>query len=67
MDQMDSLLNSSNIQNIHLLNCCRVLTRVMPFIFESSEHSDWEDRFFWTPRLIEKESVRMNEKKRNDV
>ncbi|KAG1455936.1 hypothetical protein G6F46_007818 [Rhizopus delemar] len=57
MDQMDSLLNSSNIQNIHLLNCCRVLTRVMPFIFESSEHSDWEDRFFWTPRLIEKEST----------
>ncbi|RCI01756.1 hypothetical protein CU098_002251, partial [Rhizopus stolonifer] len=57
MAQMDSLLNSSNVQNIQLLNCCRVLTRIMPFIFESPEHSDWEDSYFWTPRLIEKETA----------
>lgn len=55
---MNSILNSTNTnQNIQLLNCCRILSRVMPFIFESPEHAEWEDRFFWTPRLIERERV----------
>jgi hypothetical protein len=38
----------------HLLNCCRVLTRIMPFVFESPECLEWENKFFWTPRLVEK-------------
>ncbi|KAI8326930.1 high-temperature-induced dauer-formation protein-domain-containing protein [Choanephora cucurbitarum] len=38
----------------HLLNCCRIMTRIMPFVFESPEHTEWEERFFWTPRQVEK-------------
>jgi hypothetical protein len=32
------------------LNCIRVLTRLFPFIFESEELSEWQDRFWWTKR-----------------
>src|SRR6266516_2030266 len=32
------------------LNCIRVLTRVLPFIYEAEHLSDWEDRFFWGVR-----------------
>ncbi|KAI9303824.1 high-temperature-induced dauer-formation protein-domain-containing protein [Cunninghamella echinulata] len=38
----------------HLLNCFRILSRIMPYIYESSEHSEWEDSFFWTPRTVER-------------
>lgn len=48
---MEFILNSSQSDNSHLLNCCRLLTRIMPFIFESSEHIEWENEFFWTPPL----------------
>lgn len=51
MEQMEFILNSSQSDNSHLLNCCRLLTRIMPFIFESSEHIEWENEFFWTPPL----------------
>jgi hypothetical protein len=55
IEQMESILHSTGtVQTIHLLNCCRVLTRVIPFIFESPECSNWEETFFWSPRLIEK-------------
>ncbi|KAI9279142.1 high-temperature-induced dauer-formation protein-domain-containing protein [Sporodiniella umbellata] len=57
MAQMDLLINSPDLQVIQLLNCCRVLTRIMPFIFESPEHANWEKDFFWTPRLIKKETA----------
>lgn len=52
---MYSLLHTTapTVQTIQLLNCCRVLTRIIPFIFESPECSEWEEKFFWTPRLIE--------------
>ena len=33
-----------------ILNCMRILTRVMPFIFEAEHLRDWYDRFFWQPR-----------------
>ncbi|CAO3615224.1 unnamed protein product [Mucor hiemalis] len=47
-------LNSKGPAQIsHLLNCCRVLTRIMPFIFESPECIEWEKKFFWTPRIVE--------------
>ncbi|RUS19921.1 high-temperature-induced dauer-formation protein-domain-containing protein [Endogone sp. FLAS-F59071] len=39
---------SSSNASLQLLNCVRVLTRIMPFIFESEELSEWEDHFFWT-------------------
>lgn len=31
------------------------MTRLMPFIFESSECLQWEESFFWSPRQQEKE------------
>ncbi|KAF2208503.1 hypothetical protein CERZMDRAFT_48997 [Cercospora zeae-maydis SCOH1-5] len=33
-----------------ILNCMRILTRVMPFIFEADHLRDWYDKFFWQPR-----------------
>ncbi|CEG74440.1 hypothetical protein RMATCC62417_09658 [Rhizopus microsporus] len=67
LEQMNSILNSTNTnQNIQLLNCCRILSRVMPFIFESPEHAEWEDRFFWTPRLIERERTEDGQKPQYD-
>ena len=32
------------------LNCIRVLTRLLPFIYETDRLSDWEDTFFWGMR-----------------
>ena len=32
------------------LNCIRVLTRLLPYIFEAEHLSEWEDRFFWGVR-----------------
>lgn len=36
-----------------LLNCARILTRVMPFLYEVSDPQDdmhrWEQTYFWTP------------------
>ncbi|KAF2403075.1 hypothetical protein EJ06DRAFT_573387 [Trichodelitschia bisporula] len=32
------------------LNCIRVLTRLLPFIYESDSLEAWEEKFFWTPR-----------------
>ncbi|KAF9962927.1 hypothetical protein BGZ65_007163 [Modicella reniformis] len=37
---------------IQALNCVRVLTRIFPFVFESEDLMDWEDRYFWTPRTV---------------
>lgn len=32
------------------LNCIRVLTRVLPFIYEKESLQDWDERFFWGNR-----------------
>jgi hypothetical protein len=32
------------------LNCIRVLTRLLPYIYESEQLQDWEERFFWGVR-----------------
>ena len=32
------------------LNCIRLLTRVLPYIYESDHLADWEERFFWGVR-----------------
>ena len=32
------------------LNCIRVLTRILPFIYEADHLETWEDQFFWGAR-----------------
>ncbi|KAK6347142.1 hypothetical protein TWF696_007221 [Orbilia brochopaga] len=32
------------------LNCVRVLTRLLPYLYETEALETWEDRFFWTAR-----------------
>ncbi|KAH8731937.1 high-temperature-induced dauer-formation protein-domain-containing protein [Phaeosphaeriaceae sp. PMI808] len=32
------------------LNCVRVLTRLLPFLYEADHLEQWEDQFFWTAR-----------------
>ena len=35
---------------IHALNCVRVLTRVLPYIYEDEKLEGWEEAFFWEKR-----------------
>ncbi|WEW56071.1 hypothetical protein PRK78_001506 [Emydomyces testavorans] len=32
------------------LNCIRVLTRLLPFIYEAEDLEEWEEKFFWARR-----------------
>lgn len=32
------------------LNCIRVLTRLLPFVYEAEELEEWEEKFFWGKR-----------------
>ncbi|PIG87273.1 hypothetical protein AARAC_009197 [Aspergillus arachidicola] len=32
------------------LNCIRILTRILPFVYEAEHLEDWEDKFFWGRR-----------------
>ncbi|KAK2679520.1 Hid-1/Ecm30 [Fusarium oxysporum f. sp. vasinfectum] len=32
------------------LNCIRVLTRILPYLYEKESLSDWEQQFFWAQR-----------------
>lgn len=32
------------------LNCIRVLTRLLPFLYEADHLESWEDQFFWAAR-----------------
>ena len=32
------------------LNCIRVLTRILPFIYEADNLEPWEEKFFWSVR-----------------
>lgn len=34
----------------HALNCIRVLTRVIPFLYEADHLEPWKDRIFWHKR-----------------
>ncbi|KAK4616666.1 ATP-dependent RNA helicase DBP2 [Fulvia fulva] len=36
--------------NNEIVNCMRILTRVIPFIYEAQHLRDWHDSFFWEPR-----------------
>lgn len=33
-----------------VLNCIRILTRLLPFVYEAEHLEDWEEKFFWTRR-----------------
>ncbi|KAJ5637152.1 Nuclear pore complex component [Penicillium lividum] len=33
-----------------LLNCIRILTRLLPFVYEAEHLEDWEEKFFWSRR-----------------
>ncbi|KAI9025060.1 high-temperature-induced dauer-formation protein-domain-containing protein [Phycomyces nitens] len=57
--QMDEIIHaqvfpSTQHSTLRLLNCCRVLTRIMPYVFESPECGEWETSFFWTPRTVKR-------------
>lgn len=72
LEKMKTILEAKNFpseQNSinHLLNCCRILTRLMPFIFESAECQQWEESFFWTPRHQEKETKTADNKPEYEV
>ncbi|KAJ5688916.1 hypothetical protein N7462_003308 [Penicillium macrosclerotiorum] len=32
------------------LNCIRILTRLLPFVYEAEHLEDWDDKFFWSRR-----------------
>ena len=32
------------------LNCIRVLTRILPFVYEADHLESWEEKFFWAER-----------------
>lgn len=34
----------------HVLNCIRVLTRILPFLYEADHLEAWEENLFWAPR-----------------
>lgn len=34
----------------HALNCIRVLTRILPFLYEKESLQAWEENFFWARR-----------------
>lgn len=46
------------------LNCIRVLTRVLPFIYEADDLEAWEQNFFWTTR---KQSAEGSQTERPEV
>lgn len=72
LEKMQLLLKAQNFPSEqhsinHLLNCCRILTRLIPFVFESSDCLEWEDAFFWTPRQVEKEKKNPDDKPEYDI
>ncbi|CAO3588931.1 unnamed protein product [Absidia cylindrospora] len=57
---MDKLIHepsfpSPHYSTLHLLNCCRVLTRIIPFLYEQND-DEWERTFFWTRQSVTKNS-----------
>ncbi|KAJ2956045.1 hypothetical protein NQZ79_g8054 [Umbelopsis isabellina] len=57
LSKMDLLIHSQEFSTngrskVHLLNCIRVLTRIMPYVFENPDHGEWENAFFWTNQEV---------------
>lgn len=42
--------DSATAPERHALNCVRVLTRILPFLYEDDQLEEWEENFFWAPR-----------------
>lgn len=41
-------LSDENVKaGTEVLNCVRILTRMLPYVYESDALRDWEDTFFW--------------------
>ncbi|KAI8089131.1 high-temperature-induced dauer-formation protein-domain-containing protein [Halteromyces radiatus] len=60
LQQMDTCVHDFNspspqVSTQYLLNCCRVLTRILPFLFEQGD-DDWQRTFFWTRQRLNKET-----------
>lgn len=58
----------------HVLNCIRVLTRILPFLYEADHLQAWEDKLFWAPRktlskheATTKTEVLFDESQRNEI
>ena len=59
----------------HALNCIRVLTRVIPFLYEADHLEHWKEQTFWQKRRrplrkgsrVGKSEVLFDEAQRNDV
>lgn len=49
------------------LNCIRILTRVLPFIYEKDELEGWQDNFFWGARQRRRTEVLFDETNPQDV
>jgi hypothetical protein len=41
------------------LNCIRILTRILPFLYEADHLESWEDRFFWGARKKRSRNARI--------
>lgn len=53
-------------RNSKILNAVRILTRILPYIYQAEHLRDWEQEFFWKARhdsLDEKQEFDGNEKK----
>lgn len=56
ISRLSVLRHNTNFPNVevapekHALNCIRVLTRILPFLYEADHLEAWEERFFWAPR-----------------
>lgn len=48
------------------LNCIRILTRVLPFIYEKDELEGWQDKFFWAARRRRRAEVLFDETNTQD-
>lgn len=47
LSDRDTILGKDTLPGKEVLNCIRILTRVLPFIYESDSLRDWERSFFW--------------------
>ena len=45
-----SFPNPDSAPEKHALNCVRVLTRILPFLYEADHLEEWEEKFFWSKR-----------------
>ena len=45
--QTQSFPDAERHPSRHALNCIRVLTRIVPFLYEAEQLESWRDQFFW--------------------